>query len=289
MRVLLLNQAFYPDIVSSAQHAADLARSFVQNGHEVTVVCSRRAYDNPARRFAETEEWHGVRVLRIPCTGFGKANKVGRILDFCTFLVACLMRLVVLDRFDVVVAMTSPPLLSFIAALFTRLRGYKLVLWILDMNPDEAIAAGWLREESVSGRVLRALQVYSLRQASQIVVLDRFMRERIAARGISDGHIAVIPPWSHDESVSYDHDGRERFRLANGLAGRFVVMYSGNHSPCHPLNTLLEAARQLATHSDIAFCFIGGGSESTEGQRFCRVSFADEYRLPALPAAGETP
>jgi colanic acid biosynthesis glycosyl transferase WcaI len=38
-------------------------------------------------------------------------------------------------------------------------------------------------------------------------------------------------------------------------------MYSGNHSPCHPLDTLMGAALQLAGRPDIAFCFVGGGTE----------------------------
>src|SRR5439155_2433474 len=45
------------------------------------------------------------------------------------------------------------------------------------------------------------------------------------------------------------------------LDDKFVVMYSGNHSPCHPLDTLLEAARRLEKERDIVFCFVGGGSE----------------------------
>ena len=56
-------------------------------------------------------------------------------------------------------------------------------------------------------------------------------------------------------------EGRERFRKAHGLDGKFVVMYSGNHSPVHPLDTLLAAARQLAADAGIVFCFVGGGSE----------------------------
>ena len=62
--------------------------------------------------------------------------------------------------------------------------------------------------------------------------------------------------------------GREGFRRDNGLDGKYVVMYSGNHSPCHPLTTLLEAARRLAGRQDIAFCFAGGGSEFKKVQRF---------------------
>ena len=71
------------------------------------------------------------------------------------------------------------------------------------------------------------------------------MAKRIEDKGIDAGRIAILPPWSHDDVVRYDAAGRERFRREHGLDGKFVVMYSGNHSPCHPLTTLLEAAQRL--------------------------------------------
>ena len=96
------------------------------------------------------------------------------------------------------------------------------------------------------------------------------MRDRIVAKNISPEKVVVLPPWAHENEVRFDGAGRERFREAHGLAGKFVVMYSGNHSPCHPLTTLLEAARQLADDAGIAFCFIGGGSEFKRVQAFAR-------------------
>ena len=87
------------------------------------------------------------------------------------------------------------------------------------------------------------------------------MRDRIVAKGIPPANVVVIPPWSHDSEVQFDSEGRKRFRQQHGLDGKFVVMYSGNHSPVHPLDTLLAAARQLASDPGIVFCFIGGGSE----------------------------
>ena len=45
-------------------------------------------------------------------------------------------------------------------------------------------------------------------------------------------------------------------------------MYSGNHSPCHPLDTLLAAARKLHAQANIAFCFVGGGSEFQKVKAF---------------------
>ncbi len=179
-----------------------------------------------------------------------------------------------MPRFDVVVSMTSPPLVSGLAAAFVSAKGGNLVCWVLDLNPDEAIAAGWLREDSFVCGLLKQISAFGYAVARKIIVMDRFMAKRVAAYGVPEAKITVIPPWSHNEAVHYDEAGREAFRLENGLAGRFVVMYSGNHSPCHPLETLLEAARRLKNDPRIAFCFVGGGSE------FARVkAYAAGHRL----------
>ena len=84
------------------------------------------------------------------------------------------------------------------------------------------------------------------------------------AKGVDPDRIAIVPPWSHDDHVHYSAAGREEFRRTHGLSDKFVVMYSGNHSPCHPLDTLLGAARELKNRSEIVFCFIGGGSEQVK-------------------------
>jgi len=182
-------------------------------------------------------------------------------LNFASFLFVCSLRLLALRRFDVVVALTSPPLISFLGALFVKLKGGSFCFWVMDLNPDEAIAAGWLDEKSLTSRMLQRMLNYSFEAAARTVVLDRFMKERVVAKGFDPARIAIVPPWSHDDHVHYSTAGREEFRQKHGLADKFVVMYSGNHSPCHPLDTLLDAVRALKNRSEIVFCFIGGGSE----------------------------
>jgi hypothetical protein len=270
MNVLILNQAFYPDVVSTAQHASDLARGLTQAGHEVTVICNSRGYDDPKLRFPNQETWNRVKIVRVRSTGFGKSSKWRRAADFGTFMASCAFRLWSLPQFDVVVAMTSPPLISFVAALAVPGRARSLVFWSMDLNPDEAIAAGWLRDKSPVARLLSRMLLHSLQRADRIVALDRFMKARIEAKGIPAEKILVVPPWSHDDRVRFDPAGREEFRAMYKLSRRFVVMYSGNHSPCHPLETLLQAAERLADHEDIAFCFIGGGSEFRKVQERAR-------------------
>jgi len=284
MHFLLLNQCFYPDVVATAQHLSDLARALAERGHQVTVIASRRGYDNPAIEFPARECWHGVDVRRIWTLNLGKANKWRRAVTFASFWISCVWHLLMVPRCDVVVALTSPPLISFLAALLVRARGGRLVLWLMDLNPDEALAAGWLRRNSLSARLLTACQRYSFGVADSIIALDRFMAERVARAGAAAQKITVIPPWSHDDAVRYDHAGRCAFRAAHNLSDKYVVMYSGNHSPCHPLDTLMTAARELRTHPGIAFCFIGGGSEFTRVQAFASAQqLANIVCLPYQP------
>ena len=261
MKILLLNQVFHPDVVSTAQHLSDLATALTERGHEVTVVSSRRGYEHPETLFPPRETWRGVKIIRVPSTRFGKRAKWRRAADFASFLFCCSARLLFLPRQDVVVALTTPPLISFLGAWRAKLWRAKFCYWVMDFNPDEAIAAGWLRKDSFAAKFLERLSRFSLRRADTIVALDRFMRDRIVAKGIPPEKVAVIPPWSQDDAVRFDPAGREAFRAAHGLAGKFVVTYSGNHSPVHPLDTLMRAADLLRGEKNIVFCFIGGGSE----------------------------
>jgi hypothetical protein len=127
----------------------------------------------------------------------------------------------------------------------------------------------------------------SLHRADSVITLDRFMAQRVADKSIPSAKIFVLPPWSHDHVVRYDPPGREHFRALHGLSGKFVVMYSGNHSPCHPLATLLDAARLLAPFPEITFCFVGGGSEFEKVKTFTRRhNLSNIVTLPYQPFAG---
>jgi glycosyltransferase involved in cell wall biosynthesis len=261
MRILILNQAFYPDVVATAHYSAHLAAELAAQGHQVTAMAASRAYDNPMQRFASRETWQKVKIERIYTPGLGKTAKWRRLVDFVVFFCICAWRLALMARQDVVVALTSPPLIGFLAALFVRLKGGALLYWVMDLNPDQAIAAGILQARDMRSKALEAMLRFTLSTSSRIVVLDRFMRERICRRGVDPALVSVIPPWPHDEALRFDHVRREAFRNEHDLEDKFVVMYAGNHSPCHPLDTVLRAADELAAEKEIVFCFVGGGSE----------------------------
>ena len=274
MRILLLNQCFHPDTAATALHATDLARELTSRSHEVTVLTGRQAYGRPGLLFPAEEVSDGIRILRVSAPDFGKQSRWRRALSFACFLLATMARLGRLSGFDLVIAMTSPPLISYLAARYVQCRGGRLHLWVMDLNPDEAVAAGWLRADSLVTRVLQRLLSHSLHCAERVVVLDRFMKKRIVDKGVPAENVSIIPPWSRGNCVRHDPAGRVRFREEHGLSAKFVLMYSGNHSPCHPLDTVLEAAARLRDEPRFAFCFVGGGSQHGRVRQF-----AEEQRL----------
>lgn len=287
MNFLLLNQCFYPDVMATAQQLTDLAVGLREAGHSVTVIASDRGYDDPSQRFPRRENWRGINIIRIPSLALGKKSRLRRAINFASFLINCSWQLLRLRRFDAVVALTSPPLISYLGSLFVRLKGGKFFFWVMDLNPDEAIAAGWLKQNSLPAKVLSALLKSSLDHADGIIALDHFMKSRIVARGVRPELVTVLPPWAHDDRVNFDREGREVFRQEHGLKDTFVVMYAGNHSPCHPLHTLMEAARELSTRKDIVFLFVGGGSEQEMVRQFAAQHELDTVRcLPYQSAEG---
>ena len=71
------------------------------------------------------------------------------------------------------------------------------------------------------------------------------MAERLSQKGVPPEKLVVIPPWPQDDAIAFNPQGAEDFRNRHGLEDKFVVMYSGNHSPCHPLDTLMHAALRM--------------------------------------------
>lgn len=270
MNILLFTQVFYPDVVAVAQHTSDLAAGLSGAGHHVHVLCSSRCYDDPARTLPGREKWKGIIIRRVWVWGLGKGSKLRRIVGFLSFFLSSAIALAGMPKQDVVIVAPPPPLVSVLAALFAALRGGKLIYWNMDLNPDEAIAAGWMKPDSLVARLLNLALRFSLQRSTDVVVLDRFMKDRILQKGIDEEKIHIIPPWSHDDAIRFDPIGRDSFRSEFGISSKFVVMYSGNHSPLHPLDTVLKSAYRLKTNETVAFMFVGGGSEMANVKQFAR-------------------
>lgn len=269
MKILLINQTFYPDNVATSQYLTSLAKDLVARDHQVSVLTGAHGYDNAGAAYSRYEEYEGIKIHRIRYSFFGKRSRLSRFIDFASFNSTLLFYLIFFKKQDVVIGLTSPPLVAAIGNLFCWLKGGRFLYWVMDMNPDEAIAAGWLKRDSLMGRFLTRISGWTFKKSNAIIALDDFMKKKIIENyGIDEKKITVIPPWAQDVHLRPIDHTHNSFRRAHKLENKFVIMYSGNHSPCHPLETLLEAAYLLKDDPEVIFYFIGGGSRVDDVKKF---------------------
>lgn len=261
MRVVFINRFFFPDHSATSQLLTDVTFHLAEAGHEVAVVTSRQTYDNPLALHPATANEHGVQVLRVWSTSFGRRRLLGRTLDYVTFYVSAFLNLLALTgRDDVIVAKTDPPLISVLAALVTRVRGALLVNWIQDLFPEVV-------SNLVGGRVgrfsrrLRSLRNWSLLSAEWNVVIGKQMRKRLEEEGIPAERIAVIHNWADGQAIRPIDREQNELRREWKLQQHFVVGYSGNFGRAHDFQTILDTVRFLRNESRIVFVFIGGGAQ----------------------------
>jgi glycosyltransferase involved in cell wall biosynthesis len=278
-----MSQVYVPDPAAVGQHVADVAEEMVSRGWRVVVYASARGYDDPSQQYPHREQRRGVDVRRLPLSSFGKSTIRARLLGQLLFISQAVLRAVWMPRIDAVLVSTSPPFAGAAGALLSWLRKAPLLWWVMDLNPDQLVAAGRVSPQSFSVRIFDWLNRFTLRQATTVVVLDRFMRERVRAKAAVAGKMHVLPPWPHDDDLEHNDGTPESFRASHGLTDKFVVMYSGNHSPHNPLETLLAASGLLLGDDRLRFVFIGGGSGKKEVDELVAAGAPNVLSLPYQP------
>ena len=269
MKILIISQVFWPDTASVSQHLTDLAEELVRRKHEVFVLTSRKGYENPSILYKWKEIHEGVTIDRIWQTGFSKSSMIGRMINFLSFNLILFCRLLFLRKrqYKTIIGLTSPPLVSFFGVIIAKLKDSKFCYWTMDLQPELAIASGYLKKESIMAKLLLHLGNYIFKEAELIMTLDRYMADYIVQRGVSKEKIRINPVWPVMNDIYKDPVSDNPFRSEHKLKDKIVIMYSGNHAVVHPLDTLLKAAIMLKDDNRFIFVFIGGGVRKTDVTR----------------------
>jgi len=259
-RVIFLNRFFFPDYSATSQILSDLAFQLAETGRQVLVITSRQLYADDRVQLPEFEIVRGVTIHRVRTTRFGRSQLIGRGVDYASFY-ASLWRAVnrLASAGDILVAKTDPPMLGALAMYAARRRKAYLVNWLQDLYPEVALRLGVPFMDGHIGRTLVRLRNESLKSASMNVAIGERMAANLRRIGIPENRICVIPNWCADPTINPTSQSNNPLREAWGLAGKFVVGYSGNLGRAHEFGTVLEAAKLLRNESGIMFLVVGGG------------------------------
>ena len=289
--LLIITQVYVPDPAAVGQQISDVAREMACRGWRVVVYTSARGYDDPSARYPAREVLDGVEVRRLPLSSFGKRSIPIRLLAQACFMIQAMARGIFTRGLGLILVSTSPPFAGFGGAVLSLLRRTPMVWWVMDLNPDQLVASGKLSSRSAVTKLFDWMNRITMRRARAVVVLDRFMRDRVLAKlpatdaPVVSEKLHLVPPWPHDDILRPGRSRPNAFRDEHGLGDAFVVMYSGNHAIQNPLDTLLEVARLAEDRDDILFVFIGGGVGKQEVDRRIAEGVRNLRSLPFQPLA----
>jgi glycosyltransferase involved in cell wall biosynthesis len=268
-RLLVLNQYYWPGLEATAQLLADLCEALADE-FEITVVTGLiAAHAEKPERIVR----NGVEIIRVHSTAFDRRKLLPRAVNYATYLAQSIREGLATRRPDVVLCMTDPPIIADAALLVARRFGVPLVVISQDVFPEVAVELKRIDNPLLIASMRRLIGYY-LRRADRVVAIGETMRGRLITKGAHADRVTVIPNWvdtARIEPMPRDNDWAREHRLA----GKFVVMHSGNVGHAQNLDALVRATTFLRDLDDLAVVIIGGGARRVELAELAELLEAD--------------
>jgi glycosyltransferase involved in cell wall biosynthesis len=289
VHIAFFNRSFYPDSSATGQLLTELCEDLVRHhGCRVSVVAGPAlmpsAADVPAGKgLVSRREHHGIDVFQARGTTFDKRRFAGRAANYLTYFLSACWAGLRIDRPDVVVALTDPPIIGLAAWLAAKRTRAPLVMSYQDLFPEVTVLLEGFHSRTINA-VLQGVNRLLCRYATRIVAIGETMRERlIDNKGAAPKKTVIIPNWA-DTAAIVPGSKHNAFAAANQLTDKFVVMHSGNIGLSQSLDTLLDAAALLHDEPLVQIVFQGDGVKKADLQARVRTLGLTNVRfLPFAP------
>jgi glycosyltransferase involved in cell wall biosynthesis len=261
VHVLIVTQYFWPE----SFRINDLAVALRERGHTVSVYTGLpnypggRLFDGYSFGGPYTQDYEGVRVVRVPLIPRGPGGPVRLALNYTSyaFMAAMLAPFRCPRDPDVVLVFEpSPVTIGIPARLIRRVRKAPLVFWVQDLWPESLEATGAVRSRTLLRSVDRLVR-WIYRGCDLVLVQSRAFIAPIIAQGVEPMRVRYFPNSAESfyVPVVLPADAPERRELPPG----FKVMFAGNLGSAQDFPTILAAAELLRDDDRIQWVIVGDG------------------------------
>ena len=261
MHVLLIHQVFVsPDDAGGTRHY-ELARRFVDAGHQFSIVASTLSYLSGKKRNDKenVQDFDGIKVRRAWTYASLHKSFVWRVVSFLSFMVTSVWEALKIKNVDLVIG-TSPPIFQAVSAWIISVVKWKpFLLEIRDLWPEFAVDMGVLKNPVLIW-LARRLERFLYARANHLLVNSPAYRDYLIGLGIPAAKVSFIangvdPDMFHVTKVT------GTLRQEYGLQDKFVVTYAGAMGMANNLETVIEAAKLLEDLPEIQFLMVGDGKD----------------------------
>jgi len=133
-------------------------------------------------------------------------------------------------------------------------------LLIYDVYPDALVEFKIFKNDSLIIRLWKKANLKIYKKATHVYTITNEMKGRLSQYS-DPNKIKVIPIWADNNFLKPMSKFENIFLKQHGLENKFVVIYSGNLGKSHPVEVLLEVAKEFELQNEIVFIIIGEGDK----------------------------
>lgn len=292
--ILVVSQYFYPEQF----RINDMCTEWVKRGYKVTVLTGIPNYpmghyfDGYDLTHKRTEEWNGVKIIRIPLIARGQ-NSIGMIANYLSFAVSgfiwkCLTRI----KADYVFTFeVSPMTQALIGVWYAKKHHIPNYLYVQDLWPENVETVTGIHNPLIIKPIDKMVN-YIYRNCDQIFATSPSFVKSICKKGVPEEKVHYWPQYAEE---FYQQVMKKKIDEIPD-DGTFKIIFTGNIGTAQGLEILPETAK-LLQNENIRFVMVGDGRYLNEfvqsvtdyevEDKFIMIPRQPAERIPELLAASD--
>lgn len=201
-----------------------------------------------------------VTYIRINSIQYNKKNLISRLFgQICQTFLFSKAIIKNISRGDIIFSGTNPTLLLIAIFILKRFKGFKWMILVHDVFPENLIAAKLIKNKSLFYQLLKSLfdKVYS--SANTLIAIGRDMHTLLSIKTKKQSRIEYIPNWVDLKDIKLLKRNSKKLICALD-DNKIVFQFFGNLGRLQGVENLLKAIL-LVKNRKATFIFIGSGSE----------------------------
>lgn len=292
--ILVISQYFYPEPF----RINDMCVELVKRGYKVTVLTGipnypqGEYYEGYSLTRKRTEEWNGIRIVRIPLMARGKSS-IGLICNYLSFAASgYIWKSLSKIKADYVFSFeVSPMTQALIGCWYARKHQVPHYLYVQDLWPENVITVTGISNPIVIKPIDRKVD-YIYKNTDEIFATSPSFVEAICnrKRSVSHSKVHYWPQYAEDFYKPMEKTSVEEIPEDDS----FKVIFTGNIGTAQGLQILPQTA-EILREENVKFVIVGDGRYLDEFEqeiqkrnvenKFIMIARQPAERVPKLLAA----
>lgn len=258
MKVWLISELFYPEEVSTGYVMTKIAEKIAED-FSVNVICGPSEYESDVFK-ANYSINNSIKIHRVTVPNLNKNNLFLRIIRMLLLTFKMGIKLYAnVEKGDKVILVTNPASLLVFVSFLKRFKGFKYIIIVHDVFPENLIPAGILSSKSILYRLLISIFNYAYNSANQLITVGHDMKNLISAKVNKSMKIDVIQNWADAEDIYPIIDFNLNEYYKEDFSNKIVIQFAGNIGRVQGLKDFFTLFKE-ANNPDLVIAIIGEGA-----------------------------